>query len=175
MFFALAAVQHLRTLLSLILTNSEVRKLFSDLSLIGRDLLARAASKAAEKVRPDPEALAHVDDSAPQDQFVTENGRTTGLHETPVPEARIPGTSTKVSQHPKDDLGTDAKVTNGEGQVITGEQAYRDGANQAQQIVDQGTNDVQNGSADSDGKKQGLIDKVRGLRVRGFSLNISHF
>jgi hypothetical protein len=39
------AVRHLRTILSLVLTNSEVRKLLSDFSLIGRDLLTRGASK----------------------------------------------------------------------------------------------------------------------------------
>jgi hypothetical protein len=42
------AVRHLRTILSLILTNSEVRELLSDFSLIGRDLLARGASNPAD-------------------------------------------------------------------------------------------------------------------------------
>lgn len=45
----LPAIRHLlRTILSLILTNSEARKLLPDFSLIGRDLLARGASKAAD-------------------------------------------------------------------------------------------------------------------------------
>lgn len=78
------AVQHLRTLLSLILTNAEVRKLLSDFSVIGRDLLAKGASKVAEKARPDEERLQQVDDSAPNDTFVTEGGRHAGLDETPV-------------------------------------------------------------------------------------------
>jgi len=64
------AVHHLRTILSLVLTNSEVRKLLSDFALIGRDLLARGAAKAATKLRPDEERLARVDDTAPQDEFV---------------------------------------------------------------------------------------------------------
>ena len=78
------AVQHLRTLLSLILTNAEVRKLLSDFSVIGRDLFARGAMKAAEKARPDEERLRTVDDTAPNDTFYTEGGRTAGPHETPV-------------------------------------------------------------------------------------------
>lgn len=78
------AVQHLRTLLSLILTNAEVRKLLNDFSVIGRDLFARGAMKAAEKARPDEERLRTVDDTAPNDTFYTENGRKAGPDETPV-------------------------------------------------------------------------------------------
>jgi hypothetical protein len=78
------AAAHLRTLLSLILTNAEVRKLLSDFSVIGRDLFARGAMKAAEKARPDEERLRTVDDSAPSDTFYTEGGRKAGPNETPV-------------------------------------------------------------------------------------------
>ena len=78
------AVAHLRTLLSLILTNAEVRKLLSDFSVIGRDLFARGAMKAAEKARPDEERLRTVDDSAPNDTFHTEGDRKAGVDETPV-------------------------------------------------------------------------------------------
>jgi hypothetical protein len=87
----LLAVRQLRTILSLVLTNSEVRKFLSDFSLIGCDLLARGASKAADRLRPDSEALAHVNNSAPQDQFLTEGGRKVGFNETPVPAAKVPG------------------------------------------------------------------------------------
>jgi len=78
------AVTHLRTLLSLILTNAEVRKLLSDFSVIGRDLLARGAGKIAETARPDQDRLNQVDHSAPNDRFVTEGGRHAGPDETPV-------------------------------------------------------------------------------------------
>lgn len=78
------AVKHLRTLLSLVLTNSEVRKLVTDFSVIGRDILARTASKVADKARPDADRLAQVDESAPRDQFVSEGGRLVGPDETPV-------------------------------------------------------------------------------------------
>ncbi|KAF7965517.1 hypothetical protein HWV62_43076, partial [Athelia sp. TMB] len=178
---SLAPVQHLRTILSLVLTNSEVRKLLSDFSLIGRDLLARGAAKAADGLRPDQEALANVDQSAPNDQFITEGGRVAGPNETPVLEARVPGTDHTVTQHPKDDLGTGATVKTADGQVMSGAQAYekgqsaaqeaqargqdlaQDGLNQAQEHAD----DLQNSSdpdATADAKKRGLMDKVRGMR-----------
>jgi hypothetical protein len=53
-------VEHLRTLAQLLLTNSEARKLVSDLTFIARDLFATGAVKAAEKAKPDPESLAKV-------------------------------------------------------------------------------------------------------------------
>jgi len=100
------AVRHLRTILSLVLTNYEIRKLLSDFSLIGRDL-ARGASKAADSLRLDQEALAH-DETAPQDQFITEGGRKVGPTETPVPEAKVPWMGHTVAQHPKEDLAAGA-------------------------------------------------------------------
>jgi hypothetical protein len=54
------------------LTNSEVCKLLSNFSLIRCDLLALRLSKVAEGIRPHPEALAHMNDTSPQDQFITE-------------------------------------------------------------------------------------------------------
>ncbi len=60
------AVQHLRTLLSLVFTNAEVRKLFSDFSVIGRDLVARAAEKVAEQARPNEAELRRIDEPAPE-------------------------------------------------------------------------------------------------------------
>ena len=132
------AVKHLRTILSLVLTNSEVRKLLSDFSLIGRDLLARGASKAAEGLRPDPERLAHVNDSGPQDQFVTEGGRTARPGETPVLEGKVPGTGLSVSQHPKDDLGTGATVKAENGEVKSGQEVYEEGQDRASKLKEQG-------------------------------------
>ncbi|KAF8301114.1 hypothetical protein DL93DRAFT_2122133 [Clavulina sp. PMI_390] len=76
------AIEHLRTLMRLILTNAEARKLLSDASLIGRDLFARGAVKAAESARPSPEQLARVDDAAPAEQWVGPNGTTHGPNES---------------------------------------------------------------------------------------------
>jgi hypothetical protein len=162
-----AAVQHLRTILSLILTNSEVRKLLSDFSLIGRDLLARGASKAAEGLRPDAEALAHVDDSAPQDQFITEGGRTAGPNETPVLEAQVPGTGHTVTQHPKDDLGAGASVKAENGDVRSGQQVFEEGQSQAQRLKELGQ-----------GAAQEQVDEVQQYVSRSFARGLfilTHF
>ncbi|KAF8874992.1 hypothetical protein BD779DRAFT_1450453 [Infundibulicybe gibba] len=192
------AVRHLRTLLSLVLTNSEVRKLLSDFSLIGRDLLARGASKAAGAIAPDADALSRVDDTAPQDQFITRGGRTAGHNETPVPEARIPGTDVKVSQHPREEFGNGARIHDqANDREITGHQARTEAAGHVERAKDeadrarvQGTlakedakdqarghaQDVRQGGPEAaeakkeeaDVKKQGIMDRMRGLRD-GFS------
>ncbi|KAF8173636.1 hypothetical protein BJ912DRAFT_1024850 [Pholiota molesta] len=96
------AVKHLRTIVTLVLTNAEVRKLLADVATIGRDLLARGAAQAAGALAPAPEALQRVNESAPNDQFVTEGGRTAGPGETPVLEARVPGLG-GAHMHPRED------------------------------------------------------------------------
>ncbi|KAJ7155963.1 hypothetical protein C8R43DRAFT_1125867 [Mycena crocata] len=60
---------HLRTLVNLVLTNAEMRKLLTDAGTLGRDLLSKGAVKAAERVAPPPDQLQRVDDAAPHDRF----------------------------------------------------------------------------------------------------------
>ncbi|KAF9235766.1 hypothetical protein BU15DRAFT_89476 [Melanogaster broomeanus] len=79
-----AAVQHLRTILTLISTNSEVRKLISDFT--------------AEALRPDEAALARVDEPAASDEFATKEGRKAGPSEAPVLDVKIPGTDMSVEE-----------------------------------------------------------------------------
>ncbi|KAJ3741466.1 hypothetical protein DFH05DRAFT_345392 [Lentinula detonsa] len=57
------AAHSVRTLLHLLLTNSEARKLLSDFSVVGRDLLARGLGKASEGLRPDEDQLRLVDEA----------------------------------------------------------------------------------------------------------------
>lgn len=128
------------------LTNSEVRKLLSDFSLIGRDLLARGVSKVATSLRPDPEALAHVDESAPNDQFATEDGRAAGPNETPILEARLPGTGHVVQQHPEDELGTGATVKTENGEEVSGREACARGQGTAQELWEQSQETAQEGT-----------------------------
>ena len=78
------ARRHLRTLLSLVFTNAEVRKLASDMGVVGRDLLARGAEKIAAAARPTEEQLSTVDQPGPEHRFVTEEGREVGSGETAV-------------------------------------------------------------------------------------------
>ncbi|KAG2365756.1 hypothetical protein BDR07DRAFT_1458961 [Suillus spraguei] len=52
------AIRHLRTILFLILTKSEVRKLLSDLSVIGRDILAKGVTAGDGSQKPARKSLA---------------------------------------------------------------------------------------------------------------------
>ncbi|KAF9221263.1 hypothetical protein BS17DRAFT_758156 [Gyrodon lividus] len=151
-----AAVQHLRTILSLILTNSEVRKLLSDFSVIARDLLAKGASKAAEALRPDKEALSHVDEPAPENEFVTQGGRKVGTEETPVLDVNIPGTDLNVEQHPR---AEDAKVCTGEGEEKSGTQVIKEGQ-EATGAVQQRATDLKEGAK---GQAQMAKDNLEGV------------
>ncbi|KAG1723281.1 hypothetical protein EDB19DRAFT_1645363 [Suillus lakei] len=177
------AVRHLRTILSLILTNSEVRKLLSDFSVIGRDILAKGAAKVAESLRPGEEELAHVDEAAPQDEFVTKGGRRAGPSETPVLEAKVPGTDTVVERHPRAD---DTTVTTGEGSQKSGKQIVGEGRavvenakdnakdkasqakdtaqEKAEQAHQQGNLEgvgPDTSSSDTEGKKRGFKERIR--------------
>ena len=95
-----SASKHLRTLLNLLATNEEARKLLSDFSILGRDVLARGATHAASQIRPDQDRLQKVDESAPADGFVTAGGKKAGPNETPMAEASIPGVDGAVRHHP---------------------------------------------------------------------------
>ncbi|KAF8983170.1 hypothetical protein BDQ17DRAFT_1549062 [Cyathus striatus] len=166
------AIKHLRTLLSLILTNSEVRKLLKDFSLIGRDLLSRSLSKAAGGLAPDAERLARVDESVPNDPFVTEGGRIAGKDETPVLEARVPGTDAHIKQHPKEEgvlshggeerpLGDMHDEASRRAQELREEAIIRkeEGRERAAQEIDD-TEDM----GDAKEKGRGVMDRVRDMR-----------
>lgn len=63
------AGEALRTLVTLFLRNGELRKIIQDLGLVGRDMFADGAVKAAELARPDEEKLNSVDRPAPDNEF----------------------------------------------------------------------------------------------------------
>lgn len=75
-------MEHLRTVFTLIATNTEIRKLLTDSKVIGQDLFADAASKAADLARPNEEKLAKIDESAPEG-WKSKDGRIVGTDETP--------------------------------------------------------------------------------------------
>jgi hypothetical protein len=96
------AAKHLRVLLTLFVTNSECRKLLNDLGLVGRDIFATAASKAAERVRPDDEQLNQIDQEAPSNRWVGADGQKLGTSETPELQMKGPQ-GEEIRYHPKDD------------------------------------------------------------------------
>lgn len=76
--------------------------MFSDFSVIGRDLLSKTAAKASETIAPSEEELRRADEVAPEDQFMSEGGRRVGLDTTPTFEAPIPGTRSTIRSRPSD-------------------------------------------------------------------------
>jgi len=106
------AVQHLRTIISLIFTNSEVRKLLADFSVIGRDLLSQGLVKVSGAIAPTKDELSEVDKAGPEGEFVTEGGSKVGTRETPVVEAKVPGTEKQIVHEPTEG----ATVVRGEGE-----------------------------------------------------------
>ncbi|THH03681.1 hypothetical protein EW145_g6091 [Phellinidium pouzarii] len=154
------AATHLRTLFTLVLTNAETRKLLADFALIGRDLFAIGAIKAAELTRPDKEKLQSVNEPAPANQFHTQGGRTTTTQqdETPVLKADVAGHT--VRQHPQNELGTGAEIL-GEGpdgqDVRTGAAAKEHATGIAKQgvngVFDRAQNEGQQLKADADARE----------------------
>lgn len=171
------AIRHLRTLLHLILTNSEIRKLLSDFGLIGRDLLAQGTHKLADAIAPHEEQLRHVDEPGPQDQFVSQGGTKVGTGKTPVLDVKIPGTDKSVKQHPKegetvvrDASGDERPVgevreeaakkvdeTTPKAQVSAEE--TKEKMREQPQGVKEGTT-----TEEAEKKKLGLLDKMKGVR-----------
>lgn len=82
------AVEHLRTLGKLIFTNSEFRKLLKDVGILGRDVAADAATKAANAARPSEEQLRQVDETAPSNQWVGPDGEVRD-HTSDVPDTGL--------------------------------------------------------------------------------------
>jgi hypothetical protein len=171
------AVKHLRTLLTLVLTNSEVRKLLYDFSLIGRDLLAKGASKTAQLIAPPEDKLREVNQSAPNDQFITEGGRVAGPGETPILEVNIPGTDKYIKAHPHEEVrvkhgnGTERPVGEHVDTLKTKYGEVKEGAISATTAAQESgkAHALDVAAADQPGevaeeKKQGVFDKMRQFR-----------
>jgi Family of unknown function (DUF5923) len=59
------ALEGLRTLGRLLVTNGQFRKLLEDSTLLIRDMMADGAAKATQKIRPDQDRLEKIDEPAP--------------------------------------------------------------------------------------------------------------
>ncbi|KAJ7158718.1 hypothetical protein C8R46DRAFT_1224650 [Mycena filopes] len=94
---AAEANKHLRTLLNIILTNGEARKLVADAGTIGRDLLAKGAGKAAESLAPKPDQLERADDTAPHDHFVDSDPLASGKAKADKVKATADNTKAAVA------------------------------------------------------------------------------
>ncbi|KAJ5679536.1 hypothetical protein N7462_007780 [Penicillium macrosclerotiorum] len=63
------AVDGLKTLGTLLITNGEFRKILSDAMILLRDIAADASQKVANQVRPSEEQLAHIDEPAEENTW----------------------------------------------------------------------------------------------------------
>ncbi|KAI0028014.1 hypothetical protein K488DRAFT_90191 [Vararia minispora EC-137] len=172
------AAKHLRTLVNLLATNSEARKLLTDFSILGRDILARATVHVADMIRPGDEKLRQVDQSAPAHQFRTEGGQIARPSETPVAETTIPGVNGAVL------LDHEGGVqVNVDGQQLSPDQAREraakaagtrasEAADQAGPAMDNAAAEtsrtieqVQRGEADIEARKSGFMTRLAGFRV----------
>lgn len=148
-----AAARHLRTLGDLIATNSEVRKILSDFSVIGRDILARTASHAAESVRPEQDALKKVDRPAPSDQFEAGGSRQVGPNGTLEGQVRSVYQTTDDVQHSE---VTEVKATTEYVSQSSPLSFHR---------FNRFNSDAINADAEGDIKKSGLTGRLQNLKA----------
>ncbi|KLT41292.1 hypothetical protein CC85DRAFT_286608 [Cutaneotrichosporon oleaginosum] len=110
------AGKHLRVLASLFLTNGEVRKLVKDFGIVGRDMFAQGAARAAEAARPSDQQLNQVDAPAPDKTWVGPDGQTLGPNDSPQLQMKAADGS-QIRYDPKDDprnaqiIGKDGNTT----------------------------------------------------------------
>ncbi|KAF8263795.1 hypothetical protein EI94DRAFT_1772841 [Lactarius quietus] len=149
------AARHLRTLANLIATNREARKILSDFSVLGRDILASAASHVADSVRPAHEALSDVDRPGPSNQFETAEGKTVGPDETPVAEIPVPSTNGAVRYQPH----TGVEIEH-EGRALDASQAADETRSRTQEVAGQAAEP----KTGTDAQKSGLKSRFQRLK-----------
>ncbi|KAL7411789.1 hypothetical protein BDY24DRAFT_121689 [Mrakia frigida] len=132
---AKSAAPHLRTLLTLFLTNAEARKILNDLGTVGRDIFANVAVKAAEKARPGEEELRNVDREGEAGRWIGAEGKTHGRDSTPNLELNVGGH--KVVHDPKAPASSGTVYTdpNGGHRTTAGE-AYSSARDAREQYVE---------------------------------------
>lgn len=167
----ITALKHLRTLLSLLLTNVEARKLLTDFSLLGRDLLARGAVHAAEMIRPDDEHLAGVDQSAPADAFIDPN-EVSGPTSDALPES-VNATSDDVTQRAHTgDLPVARDVVQGTTQGVRDDAQTRTGETVGQLKGDVIEEQEELEEAEREGDEVKVEEKKRGMKERMRALKV---
>ncbi|KIY66782.1 hypothetical protein CYLTODRAFT_444462 [Cylindrobasidium torrendii FP15055 ss-10] len=153
---ASTASQHVRSLVHLVLTNGEFRKLISDFSVVARDLAARGAVKAAENIRPNQEQLERVDEAAKADHFHQEAATSTSspIGQSAGTQTSVPGTREVVGQPQTVDQ---AKVE-ADNAKLEAERLKEAAKEEVRDVVDR------NGDVDSQeakGKVAGLFNRVK--------------
>lgn len=159
------AAAHLRTLITLFATNSEARKLLSDLGLVSRDLFATAAERAANKARPDQRDLDQVDKEAPSGEWIGADGKRVGKDETPELQLKGPK-GTEFRMNPKDDPAN-AKTVDQHGNERSAGDAYNEASSRANEAKDQARSQKEQAKGearsqyDQEGGKGGIKEQLR--------------
>jgi hypothetical protein len=135
----------------------------------------------ASVVGPSHEQLQNVDQSAPNDQFITKGGRPADPNETPVFGVGIPGTERHLEMHPKEDQarivdpdGTQRPIGEVRDEALgQSEQAKDQALPSANQVTASAANQAQEvAEGDSplevDEKKKGMMGRMRQIRVYCF-------
>ncbi|KEI39762.1 uncharacterized protein L969DRAFT_17670 [Mixia osmundae IAM 14324] len=148
------AAEHLRTLGKLIWTNSEFRKIMTDLSFLARDVAADAAAhgadmaaQAADKARPAEHELNQVDQTAPDNQWVGPDGQTRS-HNEPVPDTGLQGKKEELQARRDQAVNKKDELKN----------AASDQASQAQNAAGEHANRVQNATQNAPGPNDPVND-----------------
>ena len=150
------ALQGLRTLGRLMITNGQFRKLLEDITLLGRDMAADAAQNATQKIRPDKERLEKIDEPAPDHTW----------HETPQSLGEMKGrVQEKLSagQDDKDGTVDRAKqeaqgVAQDASKGATGQSDYEEAGRRA---TDEHSNDKSRSDVDQKSGAQAGLQSVK--------------
>lgn len=105
------AVEGLKTLGTLLITNGEFRKLLSDAMIIARDIAGDASQKAANRIRPSEEQLSQVDQPAQENVWHEKPGipkeqLKSGMQRTKEEAGEVAGTATQAATGGQDPTAT---------------------------------------------------------------------
>ncbi|KAF8632724.1 hypothetical protein AX15_001721 [Amanita polypyramis BW_CC] len=154
------AIRHLRTLLHLILTNSEIRKLLSDFSVIGRDLLSKGIHKIAGTVAPKEEDLCRVDEAVPHGTFETDHTGGQG-----GPFATDADKEAYINWRPKEEEDEIIRDAAGDGPGARKEAERQVDEARAQEREEERRDEAQGTTDEAEKKKKkGLVEKMKGVR-----------
>jgi DNA ligase-4 len=144
------ALEGLRTLGTLLITNGQFRKLLKDATVLFRDMGADAAQKAANKARPDEDALNNLDRPAPDHTW----------HDTPdISKDNLKNQAQKVyGGNPKEDIKHAANQAN--------QEAHPNGSSDPKDIARTAAHDQATGDSSGVNARGGLQAGANTLKQR---------
>lgn len=149
------ALEGLRTLGTLIITNGQFRKLLNDASLLLRDIVGDAAQKAATTLQPNEEAMRQIDEPAADNTW----------HEAPQLNKDKLLTQVKDTWNKNKPVGSkDVKDAAGNASQAANPTGSRDPTDTANLAANQGANSV-----DASAGAQAAVDTLKAKADEGVS------